>query len=196
MTSKRIFKSHLPYRYFEQQLNGKKTKVVLMVRNIKDTLVSLYHFYRMCKALGNMKGSFAEFFELFKEKRLVYGDWFDHFSGYLNNQNKFNLLVVKYEDLKNDLKGNIRRIAEFLEEELSETQFHSIAEHVDFKSMHNDKSLNKSWRPGLDQTISPYMRKGVIGDWKNYFTEEQVRYIDTLYKEKTDALGINFNFEN
>ena len=196
MTSQRIIKSHLPFRYFEQQLNEQKTKVVLMVRNIKDTLVSLYHFYRSCKSLGNMKGSFDEFFELFKEKRLVYGDWFDHISGYLNNQNKFNLLVVKYEDLKNDLKGTIRRIAEFLEEDLSENQFHSIAEHVDFKSMQHNKSVNKSGSPTVDQTISPYMRKGVIGDWKNYFTEEQVKYIDTFYKEKTDALGIYFNFEN
>ena len=44
-----------------------------------------------------------------KEKRLV--DWFDHISGYLNNQSKFNILMVKYEDLKNDLKVNIRRVS-------------------------------------------------------------------------------------
>ena len=195
MTTQRIIKSHLPYKYFAQQLKEKKTKVVLVVRNIKDTLVSFYHFYRMCKFLGNMKGPFDEFFELFKEKNLVYGDWFDHVSGYLNNQSKFNLLLVRYEDLKNDLKGNIRKNAEFLEEELSESQFDAIAEHVDFKSMQNNKSLNKSWIPGFDQNISPYIRKGMVVYWKNYFSVEKVEYIDALHKEKMDSSGINFNFQ-
>ena len=196
MTTQRIIKSHLPYRYFAQQLKEKKTKVVLVVRNIKDTLVSFYHFYRMSKFHGDMKGPFDEFFELFKEKRLAYGDWFDHISGYLNNESKLNIHVVKYENLKKDLKGSTKEIAEFLGEELSESQFHAIAEHVDFKSMQNNKSLNKSWVPELNQTISPYIRKGVVGDWKNYFSVEQVKYIDALYKEKMDASGINFNFEN
>ena len=196
MTTQRIIKSHLPYRYFAQQLNAKKTKVVHVVRNIKDTLVSLYHFYRMVKFLGNMKGPFDEFFELFKEKHLIYGDWFDHISGYLNNQRKFNHLWLRYEDLKIDLKGNIRKIAEFLEEEISESQIDAIAEHVDFRSMQNNKSLNKSWVPEFDQTISPYIRKGLVGDWKSYFSVEQVKYIDALYKEKMDASGINFNFES
>ncbi len=37
------------------------------------------------------------------------------------------------------------------------------------------------------------MRKGVIGDWKNYFTEEQSAHVDKL--ERLSGSGLQFDFE-
>ena len=193
MTTPRIIKSHLPYRYFKQQLKGKKTKVILAARNIKDTLVSLYHLYRMDSGLGNMTGPFEEFFELFKAKHLFYGDYFDHILSYWNNKLKFNLFVMKYEDLHKDLKGSVRRLVAYLGEELSEDQLTAIVEHVGFQAMQTNDSTNKSWIPELNQAISPFVRKGIVGDWMNYFNEEQMEYVDALYKEKMDGTFLMFD---
>ena len=36
---------------------------------------------------------------------------------------------------------------------------------------------------------------GVVGDWKNYFTEEQNKAFDALYKERLAGTGLDFDFE-
>ena len=191
----RLIKSHLPYRYFENELTGKKTKVVLGVRNIKDTLVSMYHFYRMNANFGSMTGPFTEFFQLFKEKHLAYGDWFDYNLEYWNNRENHNLLVVKYEDLHKDMSGTLRKLAEFLEVELSDEKIQAIADHVSFDSMKDSKSVNKCKHPGFNHEVSPFMRKGKVGNWKSQLTVEQNEYVDALYQEKIVGSGMEFDFE-
>ncbi len=39
------------------------------------------------------------------------------------------------------------------------------------------------------------MRRGIIGDWKNYFSEEQSSFIDSRQKEVTKEYGIPFYYE-
>ena len=61
-----------------------------------------------------------------------------------------------------------------------------------------------SWdHPGMDiqkrmhpsPSEPPFMRKGVVGDWKNHFTEEQSAMFDALYSEKMKGSGLDFDFE-
>ena len=37
----------------------------------------------------------------------------------------------------------------------------------------------------------PFIRKGVVGDWKNHLTNEQSQEIDRLLKEKAGANGLD-----
>ena len=41
----RICKTHLPYHFVDQWVERDRVKVIVPLRNPKDTLVSLYHFY-------------------------------------------------------------------------------------------------------------------------------------------------------
>ena len=38
------------------------------------------------------------------------------------------------------------------------------------------------------------MRKGIVGDWKNYFTPEQAARLDAVYDEKMKGTGIDLEF--
>lgn len=73
-----------------------------MVRNPKDNAVSYFHHHRMSTFLGNYKGSFANFLQLFAKGHLVYGDWFDHVAGYweLFQRRPDQVLFISYEELK------------------------------------------------------------------------------------------------
>ena len=47
-----------------------------------------------------------------------------------------------------------------------------------------------------DQGATPFMRKGavnLIGDWRNYFTDEQSAKLDTLICEKLNSTDLVFD---
>ena len=39
------------------------------------------------------------------------------------------------------------------------------------------------------------MRKGIVGDWKNYFTPEEVARLDAVYDGKLKKTGIDIEFQ-
>lgn len=188
-------KTHLPYRFFGQQLKTKKVKLILGARNIKDTLVSMYHFYRMNEDFGCMEGPFSEFFELFRDKHLAYGDWFDYNLDFWENRDSYSFFLLKYEDMHKNPKATIKRLAEFLEKELTEEQVDTIASFVRFDAMKVNDKVNKVKHPLFHHDISPFLRKGTVADWKNYLTEEQNEYVDKLCRERIEGTGLEFDFE-
>ncbi len=41
----------------------------------------------------------------------------------------------------------------------------------------------------------PFIRKGVVGGWKDHFTPEQSAKIDSLYCEKFKTVGLELEFD-
>ena len=42
----RVIKTHLPYRFVNRWIERDEVKTIVTLRNPKDTIVSLYHFYK------------------------------------------------------------------------------------------------------------------------------------------------------
>ena len=194
--SPRVFTTHLPPRLLRTQIFEDKVKVVVVIRNPKDTLVSLYHFYRMMSTLGNFDGTWDEFFELMKVKP-CYEDIFDCIVEWWKVRDLENVLVVRYEEMKEDLTGVVRKVAEFTGFELSDDTVQNIVRLGNFELMKNNPRVNviKSAKIGVcDFTKSKWLRKGEIGDWVNYFSEEQSKFIDAKCEEKCKPLGLTFQW--
>ena len=193
----RLIKTHLPYGMLESQVNVDKAKFIVVTRNPKDTLVSLYHFYSFLKAFGPYSGTWDQFFdEMVKTGELVHGDLLVHNLHWWQNRHKENVLVVRYEDMKTDLNKSVERVATFLGKEMEASVIKKISEASSFSSMKSNPATNFKNHPGFDQTRGQFMRKGVIGDWRNYFSLEQSRYIDELCdaikeSEVSDPLFLN-----
>ncbi len=193
----RTMKTHLPLRFYKKQLDAHPTtKVIQITRNPKDTLVSFYHFYRMNKGLGHFKGTFSDFFAMFERKELVFGDLFEHTSEwYKYLKDRENSLILIYEDMKRDLKGNVVKISKFLGKNLPEHVIDLIVTRTTFANMSKDKALNQSHADDMNPSKSKFLRKGKVGDWVEYFNDRESKIIDEKCIEFFEPLGLTFEYQ-
>ena len=194
-----IMKSHFPAQIFQSQIDAGQCKFIIIIRNIKDVLVSYYHFYKANITFGFFTGSFEEFFELFKSKRLCYGDWLDHSLGWWKYRNHKNVLILTYESMKKDIIAEIKRIAIFSGKTLTAEEIDFIAKRTEFNTMKNNPMSHYLLNlPSQihDSSISPLIRKGEVGDWKTYFNDEMSAFVDDHYitKAREEDLQLNCTF--
>ncbi|XP_078806620.1 cytosolic sulfotransferase 3-like isoform X4 [Oryzias latipes] len=71
----------------------------------------------------------------------------------------------------------------------------TLSSSVQFDNMKKDKMANYSTDPDMDFKISPFMRKGKVGDWKNHFTVAQNEAFDEDYKKKMTDPKLQFRTE-
>ncbi|KAG8547066.1 hypothetical protein GDO81_029198, partial [Engystomops pustulosus] len=194
--SPRFLASHLPIHCFPKSLFSSKAKIIYIARSPKDVLVSLYHYAHM-SYLMKKPSSFDELMEDFLQGRVPFGSWFDHIKGWMQMKDKKNFLLVTYEDLKQDQRGTIKKICTFLENELEEQAVDLVLEHSSFNSMKKNNMSNNTMVPDyiMDTKNNQFMRKGIIGDWKNHFTQEQKEYMDSIYHEKMKAIDVKFSWD-
>uniref|UniRef100_A0A3B4ANY3 Sulfotransferase n=1 Tax=Periophthalmus magnuspinnatus TaxID=409849 RepID=A0A3B4ANY3_9GOBI len=112
----------------------------------------------------------------------------------VRGREKRNILYLFYEDMKENPRREVERIMRYLGLSLSDEVISQIVELTSFKSMKENPMSNYSCVPKLvfDDSISPFMRKGEVGDWRNHFTPEQSKMFDKDYKEKMKDVDIPF----
>ena len=193
MPSPRTTKTHMEVKFYRRALEEKKTKFVVVMRNAKDTLVSYYHFYRSNAGLGRMTGTFEDFMDLYKRNKLQ--NWFDWNLDWWKYKDHPNVIFFTYEDMKADIKREVRRLVDFLGVSVSEDVIDDVCNQSSFGAMSDRFAKDERLKKVVDPKISPFMRKGQIGDWKNHFNEEDNRYIDDLIRKRVDGTGLVFKYE-
>ncbi|XP_072265383.1 sulfotransferase 6B1-like [Pyxicephalus adspersus] len=176
-SSPRVLSTHFHYDNIPKTFFEKKVKILLVFRNPKDTAVSLFHFYNSNPILPNYN-SFDDFFPDFMSGNVVWGSYFDHAAVWNNYLDKDTILLMTFEDMKEDLAGSIKKISDFFSMPLTEEQVKLIADKATFKSM---KENSKNTHGEMGTAI---FRKGEVGDWKNYFSEAQSQEIDAEFEKR------------
>ncbi len=189
----RVSKSHHMPAVYRKQLEEGRAKFIVVVRNPKDLFVSLYHFYRMNIRLGLFPGTWDEFFDLVRASRLIYGDYFDWYRGWWLERGRDNVLFVKYEDAKKLPMTVTKEMSEYLGRILPEDVIMKIAEATSFENMRGNSETKKNILHASQKVIrtdiSDFFRKGTVGNWKEYFSQEQSEYFESLFIEKLEVLG-------
>lgn len=188
LKSPRALVSHFPYHLMPASFHQSKAKVIYVMRNPKDVIVSFYFFHQMAGFLED-PGTFDEFLDKFLEGRLVFGKWTDHIKSWRNTNLGDRIMYITYEEMKEDLPAALRRIATFLGKNLSDETISKIAENCSFKAMKENPMSNFSLVPKIymDSDKSPFLRKGVAGDWKNHFTPEQLSRLSSVIKKELEG---------
>ena len=186
----RRFHSHLPY-HLMPGVKLSRAKYIYVARNPKDNAISFY--FHSCSKLG-YDGTWDQFFNLYVQGKVGYGSFFDHVLDWWKaSQNSDNILFLKYEDLKRDLRQAVQTVADFLELELDRDLREAIVAQSSFESMAANPKANLDWVPQRPQ-FPKHMRKGVIGDWRNHFSPEQNEIFDLTYSNCMQDSGLHFDF--
>ena len=189
----RAFKSHFPYDIFPcGPPHTTPCKYIYVVRNPKDVAVSFYFQARLI-TLPDIE--WDDFWRKYVTGEVGFGNYFDHLLSWLPHKDDKNVLFLKYEDMKKDLPGAVSQIALFVGADLSSDVIAKIADLTSFDKMKKDDAANYSWTPVHKTAETKFMRKGTVGDWKNYLTEEQSAEMDAICAEKPKGTGLEFQYE-
>ncbi|XP_074084491.1 sulfotransferase 1B1-like [Macrotis lagotis] len=196
MPSPRFVKTHLPIPLLPKNFWECNSKIIYVARNAKDVAVSFYNFDRMNKYHPD-PGTFAEYLEKFMSGKVAFGSWHEHVTSWWEKKKDHPILYLFYEDIKEDPKREIRKVMEFLGKKLDENALDRIVQRTSFETMRDNNMVNYKSLPTnlMDHKISPFMRKGITGDWKNYFTVAQNEKFDADYEKKMSGTTLKFRTE-
>jgi aryl sulfotransferase len=111
------------------------------------------------------------------------GIFFHLLSSYWALRDKPNVLFVHYDELKADLEGQIRRIAEFLGIAVRDAQMPGILERCSFSWMRNNSERIGDLGTMFVGGGESFFYKGTNGRWRDVLTPAELEY----YEERSRA---------
>ncbi|XP_077988616.1 sulfotransferase 2A1-like [Glandiceps talaboti] len=192
-SSPRLIKSHLPLQYFPAQRAEKKCKVVYIARNPKDACVSWYNMNKSFAPI-NFSLTFEQYVIKFAEGKVFYGNYANHIIDWRKLDINDNVLHVSFEEMKRDTNSVLKKVSTFIGRPMSDDEIQSLADSISFDNMKkNDREkYNVST---VDDKVSPFIRKGAIGDWKTHFTVAQSELFDDEIVKKLKENGIQMMYK-
>jgi len=191
----RLIKTHLPIGLCPPDML-KKCKVVYVARNPKDVVISYYHHHRMTrKTEASIK--FEEFLPYFLKGLLEEDPYLAHVKeGITLSKETPNICFLWYEDMKKDLGGAVKKVSQFLGVDLDEKQVESLANHLDFKNMKKNPSVNHQDRHDKGRFLEgeSFIRKGEAGAWSEKLSGEMNDRFDRWLEENTRDQRIDFKW--
>jgi len=200
-THRRFIKTHAP---IETVVVSPKAKYVFVARDGRDAFWSLHnHMYNATQTFYDLMNDtpgrvgpplerppadprqyLLDFLEN-DERESVAQPFWKTIRGWYGARHLPNMLLVHFNDLKADLDGEIRRIAEFLDVPFPEEKRAAILEHCTFAYMKQHAAKMSPpqaplvWADGPDTFIN----KGTNGRWRDLLSAEDVK----MYEEKAIA---------
>ncbi|XP_029282099.1 sulfotransferase 6B1-like [Cottoperca gobio] len=187
--SPRFLGTHLHPDNLPASFEEKKTKMLVLFRNPKDTLVSFYHFSNNYPIIPSE--SWESFYSHFLSGDVPWGSYFEHALAWEKKMDDPNVMIVTYEELKQDLSEGVRQITTFFGFSLTEAQVQQISDGSTFSAM-KENSINSHGAMG-----NILFRKGEVGDWRNHFTPEQSQQMDDAFNKHLAGtrLGAKLNYQ-
>ncbi|XP_022095565.1 sulfotransferase 1C2-like isoform X2 [Acanthaster planci] len=194
--SPRHIKSHLPGQLLPPQVWEKKVKIVYVIRNPKDVVVSFFHHISWTLP-ADRPFLFDDFFDTFINGTNPYGKWWEHYLYFWERRNEDNILFLRFEDAKKDLRGIVKRISAFLGKALPDDVIDAITDHCTFENMKknpmtNPDTITQIIHGGKMPEGKSFMRAGKVGSWKSKLSDSQSEALDSLCKEKLAGTGLSF----
>ncbi len=189
---RRAFKTHSPPPTVPFQGAGSNSdvKYIVVMRNPEEALVSFrpflnkhsdawYELWGMPRE-ALCRPDFPSFYSDVIDANGMQGAIFGFLAAWWSLRNEPNVLFLHFSDMKSDHQGSIRKIAEFIGEELTEEQWANVLEFTSFPWMKANEgkfeACTASEIPILNS--GAMIRKGVVGEARmDGMTEKIARHL-------------------
>jgi hypothetical protein len=190
----RLIKTHEQYR-------SDYKKAVLLVRDVRDVFLSTWAgFSAMDMVPLVSKGDFDSFLLSFLQgNALQMGSWQEHSRSWLESPlaKNGNLLVVRYEDLRQNPEQRVGELLRFLGITPNMGIIRKAIENNTLQQMRAKE--NKAKRAGEESILlgrrksekeeSRFVRKGAVGGWRGKLTDAQLKMIEDYTGDTLAAAG-------
>lgn len=188
-THRRFLKTHLPV---DALVFSAQAKYIYIGRDGRDVLWSMYNHHANAndtwyEALNDTPGRVGPPIELPPDSIVqYYHDWLDKdghpWWPYWENIRTWweirdlpNVYMLHFANLKADMPGEIRRIAEFIETPIDESKWAQILEHCSFDYMKANATQSVPLGGAFwDGGAETFIHKGVNGRWREVLSAEDV----------------------
>jgi hypothetical protein len=186
----RLIKTHLPFARTPWSAHA---KYLYVARNPFDCAVSFYHHTRgFVRHYDFAAGSWDSFFECFVRGEVDFGDYFDNLLSWWARRADSNVLFLTYEEMLAARAPAVETIARFLGGRAGELvrdvrRLDDVVRDSGFEHMQRDQGRWSSERPA---NMPAFVRKGVVGDWRNHFSPDQARRLARRFRERAAGTRI------
>ena len=207
--STNTFKMHkanrdVPFIHFTHLKDGKESgeararrlaqlkdkRIVFLVRDPRDVIVS--YFFQQTKRKQLFKGDMSTFV---RDAQYGVNAIVEYMNDVLRAQASFEeFLMIRYEDIHKDPGGILRQVVAFFGADVDSVL---IDESVEYAKFENMKKLEKKreldeyrMQPGdKDDKESFKVRKGKVGGYTEYLSNEDQAYVDEVLKDLDPSFG-------
>ena len=158
----RILKSHFPYQ-------PEYRNVIYLVRDGRDIAVSYYFHYIKQKKIDK-NTSFPKFLDIFNSGSLPFGLWNTHIISWLT-QKPEHFLIIKYEDILINPEEQLVKILKHIGLKIIPKRIKIAIDASSFDKMYRLECKQHDLISTLSDSEPdiPFVRKGIFGDYLNYF---------------------------
>ena len=196
---RRFIKTHLPV---DALVFSPRAKYIYIARDGRDVVWSMYNHHvnanaKWYEALNETPGLVGPPIDRpVEDVRQYFHDWLDKdgfpFWSYWENISSWwairhlpNVLLLHYANLKEDMEGQIKSIARFLDISIDAATWPAILEHCSFAYMKDHATASVPlggifWDGGAKQ----FIHKGVNGRWKDLLSAEECRKYEDLARQQ------------
>lgn len=181
---KKCLKTHYQVYFFEHYLEEiiGKYDIFYMIRDPRDVMVACYHYYNntnfeqfikepdfsrfLRRELWDVRTETQPFSYSQVKPRNIVDKWNNHVLSWLPYKDK-GVTFIRFYDLKARLEQTLRYIVSRSQQRLKE-----IIQPITVE--------DKRYRPDF---IKPGLERGAVGVWTDYFTEDDLRFVEDIVPE-------------
>jgi hypothetical protein len=167
-------------------LRNSKVKYVIIYRDLRDVAVSYYFYVRQTPWHPEFpQYSSLNIYEGIKKfSQYLLPEYANWVRSWHQNRDPENSIIIRYEDLLDDTARVFTSVTSHFGLDSSCEVIQQIIDQTSFQNMSGGRKKGQAEQ-------NNFVRKGIQGDWANYFTLE----IKNIYKKKIGNFLIEFGYE-